>query len=63
MAFHFFRRYSFKNSVKTKWEALALVKDAERDGVLDSYFDQEWVKIDDEPSGWKEGIKKQLTGD
>jgi hypothetical protein len=62
MAFHFYRRYIFKNSVKNKWEALALAKQADHDGVIHTFFDQEWVKIDDEPSGWKEGFTKQLSG-
>lgn len=64
MAFHFYRRYYFKNSVKSKWEALALAKQAEHDGALNSFFDQEWVKMqDDEPSGWGKGLKKQLLGE
>jgi len=63
MAFQFYRRYIFKNSVKNKWEALALAKQAEHDGVLNNFFDQEWVKIDDESSGWGKNVKKQLLGE
>lgn len=63
MAFYFYRRYYFKNSVKSKWEALALAKQAEHDGVLNSFFDQEWVKMNDESSGWGKGVKKQLLGE
>ena len=62
MAFQFYRRYIFKNAVKSKWEALALAKQAEHDGVLNSFFDQEWVKMNDEPTGWMKGLKKQLLG-
>jgi len=64
MGFYFYRRYYFKNSVTSKWDALALAKKADQDGALNSFFDQEWVKMDDEhePSGWGKGIKKQLLG-
>jgi len=63
MAFYFYRRYYFKNTVSSKWEALKLAKQAEQDGVLNSFFDQEWVKMNDEPSGWGKGVKKQLLGE
>jgi len=64
MAFYFYRRYVFKNTVKTKWDAMAIAKQAEHDGALNSYFDGEWVQLhdDDNSGGWAKGFKKQFLG-
>jgi len=62
MAFYYYRRYRFSNPVKNKWEALAIAKDAEQKGVLNSSFDGEWVKIDDDSGGWVKSVKKQFLG-
>jgi len=62
MAFYFYRRYRFNNDVKTKWEALAIAKKAEQDGILSTSFDGEWVQIVDDSGGWVKGFKKQFTG-
>lgn len=62
MAFYFYRRYRFSNEAKTKWEALALAKQAEHDGTLNTRFDGEWVQIVDDSGGWMKTIKKQFLG-
>jgi hypothetical protein len=62
MGFYYYRRYRFSHVVKNKWEALAIAKDAEQKGVLNSSFDAEWVKVDDDSGGWAKGLKKQLLG-
>ncbi len=62
MAFYFYRRYVFKNVVKTKWEALAIAKQAEHDGMLSTCFDGEWVQVIDDSGGWVKSFKKQFLG-
>jgi len=62
MAFYFYRRYRFKNDVKTKWDAMAIAKQAEHDGILNTCFDGEWVQVIDDSGGWVKGIKKQFLG-
>jgi len=62
MAFYFYRKYYFSNAVKTKWEAMTIVKDAETNAKLKDFFDGEWIKVVDD-SGWGKVIKKQLLGE
>jgi hypothetical protein len=62
MAFYYYRRYRFSHAIKTKWEALAIAKDAEQRGELNASFDAEWVKVDDDSGGWAKGFTKQLFG-